>query len=157
MIRRYGWSTIGQRCIDHVPHNHWRTATIVGAIRSNPVIEGATVLLDGTLTRECFEDYVKRCLVPSLQPGEIVVMDNLLVHKGARVRELIEGAGCDLWYQPPHSPDLNPIEYLWSKVKNWLRCRSERRYDQLPFTLYEAMRRVTTAECENYFKACGYG
>ena len=109
MTRLYGWALKGFRCTDHVPCKHWQTYTLISVVRSNHVIDQATLLIDGSMTGECFTGYAKDHLVPSPQQGEIVVMDNLEAHRSPKVRELIAGAGCDLWYLPPYSPDLNPI------------------------------------------------
>lgn len=106
---------------------------------------------------DTFLNYVEQCLVPSLRPGDVVVMDNLASHKVKRVREAIESAGCDLWYLPPYSPDLNPIEKFWSKVKNWLRRVSATKFNGLSDAVADALRAVKPGECANYFEACGYG
>ena len=129
---------------------------MISAIRSNQVINDATLLIDGSMTKACFEDYVKDHLVPSLKEGEIVVMDNLQAHKNPKVRELIEAAGCDLWYLPPYSPDLNPIEHLWSKLKGGLEQIAARSWQALIAAVKRVMGRVTEAECRNYFNSCGY-
>ena len=157
MTRLYGWSGRSNRCIDYTSHGHWKTSTMINAIRSNQVIEQATFLIDGPMTRERFVGYIQNHLAPNLKPGEIVVMDNLAAHKHADVREAIEAEGCDLWYLPPYSPDLNPIEKLWSKVKNRLRHAAMRHQEQVLAAVKAAMRTVTASECCNYFKSCGYG
>lgn len=156
MTRLYGRAPIGERCIDHTPHGHWQTTTMLSAIRATGVMEGATMMFDGAMDGPTFLGYVERCLVPSLQPGDVVVMDNLASHKVAGVREAIEAAGCSLWYLPPYSPDLNPIEKLWSKVKAWLRRVEARTFTDLVQALAAALRAVIPGECANYFAACGY-
>lgn len=157
MTRLYGRAAKGERCIDHTPHGHWKTMTMLSAIRDEGVIEDATVVVDGAMDGDTFLNYVERCLVPSLRPGDVVVMDNLASHKVKGVREAIESAGCDLWYLPPYSPDLNPIEKLWSKVKSWLRRVSATTFDGLSNAVADALRAVKPDECANYFTACGYG
>lgn len=157
MTRLYGWSPVGERCMDYVPHGHWETMTILSAIRMSGVIAQATVLIDGSINGVTFEDYVENWLSPSLKPGDVVVMDNLASHKVRGVSPAIEAAGASLWYLPPYSPDLNPIEKLWSKVKAHLRRASARTVDHLCAAYAEAMRAVKPDECRNYFRSCGYG
>lgn len=157
MTRLYGRARVGERCVDHTPHGHWKTMTMLSAIRSEGVIEDATVVVDGAMDGATFLSYVEQCLVPSLRPGEVVVMDNLSSHKVKGVREAIEAAGCDLWYLPPYSPDYNPIEKLWSKVKAWLRRVSADTFDTLSDAVAAALRAVAPDECGNYFTSCGYG
>jgi transposase len=157
MTRPYGWSMKGTRCNDHTPNGHWKTMTLLSAIRSDAVIEDATVVCDGAMDGGTFLTYVEDCLVPSLRRGDVVVMDNLPAHKVSGVREAIEEAGCDLWYLPPYSPDLNPIEKLWSKVKAWLRRVEARTFDALSDAVADALRAVTPDECRNYFTSCGWG
>ena len=156
MTRLYGRAPIGERCIDRTPHGHWQTMTIVSAIRMDGVMQDATIVVDGAMNHVTFLGYVEQFLVPSLRPGEIVVMDNLASHKVKGVREAIEAAGCDLWYLPPYSPDLNPIEKLWSKVKAWLRRVSATTFASLCEAIAAALRAVATDECANYVASCGY-
>ena len=157
MTRLYGRSLVGERCVDHTPHGHWKTMTMLSAIRAEGVIEDATVVIDGAMNSETFLAYTEQFLVPSLKPGDVVIMDNLSSHKAADVREAIEAAGCDLWYLPPYSPDLNPIEKLWSKVKAWLRRVSAGTFKTLSDAVAAALRAVGADECTNYFASCGYG
>lgn len=157
MTRLYGWSPIGLRCVDRTPYGHWKTMTMLSAIRLDGVIPEATVLLDGPMNSATFLAYTQQCLAPTLRPGDIVIMDNLASHKAVGVRQAIEEVGADLWYLPPYSPDLNPIEKLWSKVKAWLRRVSARTFDTLTQAIGDALRAVQTNECRNYFKSCGYG
>ena len=157
MTRRYGRSRIGTRCNDFKPYGHWKTTTLLSAIRSRGVIRDATVIVDGPMDGPTFLAYTQQCLAPSLQAGDIVVMDNLASHKVAGVSEAIESAGCDLWYLPPYSPDLNPIEKLWSKVKAWLRRAEARCFDAIGQALTQVLSRVGPGECSNYFRSCGYG
>ena len=157
MTRLYGRSPIGARCIDRTPHGHWKTTTLLSAIRLDGVIRDATVIVDGPMNSATFLAYTEQCLTPALRPGDVVVMDNLSSHKAVGVREAIESAGADLWYLPPYSPDLNPIEKLWSKVKAWLRRVAARDFDAIGHALADVLRTVTAGECANYFKSCGYG
>jgi len=157
MTRRYGRAPGGQRCVDHAPQGHWQTMTMVSAIGDGGVLEPATVVLDGPMDGATFLVYVHQCLVPALRPGQVVGMDNLPAHKVRGVREAIEAAGCDLWYLPPYSPDPNPIEKLWSKVKAWLRRVGARTLEAVIDAVGDAMRAVADVECLHYFLSCGYG
>ncbi len=157
LTRLYGRAPIGQRCNAYTPHGHWKTTTLLSAIRLAGVIESATVIYDGPMNRPTFEAYTQHHLAPSLQPGDVVVMDNLSSHKSAAVVEAIESADATVWYLPPYSPDLNPIEKLWSKVKSWLRRVAARTFEAIGQALVDVLRTVTPNECANYFNACGYG
>jgi len=156
MTRLYGRSPVGQRCNDHTPHGHWKTTTLLSAIRLEGVIESATVIYDGPINRPTFEGYVEQYLTPSLRPGDVVVMDNLSAHKSDVVIEAIESVDATLWYLPAYSPDLNPIEKLWSKVKAWLRRVAARTFEAIGQALVDALRTVEPDECVNYFMSCGY-
>jgi transposase len=156
MTRLYGRSKIGERCNFHTPHGHWKTTTMISALRVDGVIPAATMLLDGPMNAVTFLGWVESCLAPSLRPGDIVVMDNLGAHKAAGVEEAIERAGASVWWLPPYSPDLNPIEKLWSKVKSWLRRVAAGTVDGLWRAAGDAFRAVTPGECANYFRSCGY-
>lgn len=156
LTRLYGRSPVGERCVDHTPHGHWKTTTLLSAIRVSGVIEDATVLIDGPMNAATFAGYIERCLVPALLPGDIVVMDNLAAHKVTGVAEAIESADASVWFLPPYSPDLNPIEKLWSKVKAWLRRAMARDLEAVRDGFAAALRAVTAAECVNYFRSCGY-
>ena len=137
-----------------VPHGHWKTATFVGALTIRGFI--APMVLDGPINRIAFETYVAKVLVPELSPGDVVVMDNLSSHKGPRVREMIEAAGAQLRYLPPYSPDFNPIENAFAKLKALLRKARERTMDALWSTIGTAIDLFTLQDCENYFAAAGY-
>lgn len=156
MTRLYGWAPVGERLYDSTPYGHWQSMTMLSAIRTSGVIEQASILFDGATNATVFRGYVEQCLAPALKPGDIVVMDNLTSHKVAGVREAIENVGADVWYLPPYSPDLNPIEKLWSKVKSWLRRAGERSIEGVIKVVGQALRHVTAEECLNYFKSCGY-
>lgn len=157
MTRLYGRAPIGERCNFAHAHGHWKTTTLISALRVDGVIEPATQLIDGPMNAATFVGYVERCLAPSLRAGDVVVMDNLGAHKAAGVVEAIEAAGASVWFLPAYSPDLNPIEKLWSKIKSWLRRAMADTLDGLVEATAEAFARVTPEECTNYFRACGYG
>jgi len=156
MTRLYGRAPIGRRCNFFNAHGHWKTTTMISAIRRDSVIEEATLLLDGPMNSATFLGYIERCLAPALRPGEIVVMDNLSSHKASGVEEAIERAGASVWWLPPYSPDLNPIEKLWSKIKSGLRRAAAGTLAGLTDAAGEAFKAVTAKECANYFEACGY-
>jgi len=157
MTRLYGRAPVGERCVDHTPHGHWKTMTMLSAIRLDGVMRDATVVVDGAMNSETFLAYTEQFLVPALRPEDVVIMDNLSSHKAKGIREAIQAAGCDLWYLPAYSPDLNPIEKLWSKVKAWLRRVSAGTFDALSDAIADALRAVDPAECLRYFNSCGYG
>jgi transposase len=157
MTRLYGRAPVGRRCLFWAPHGHWRTTTMVSAVRVGGVIRRATVLLDGPMNAATFEGYVRLCLAPALEPGDVVVMDNLGAHKAAGVEEAIGAAGASLWYLPAYSPDLSPIEKMWSKVKSSLRRAAATTFATLVDAAGDAFAAVTSAECRAYFRSCGYG
>lgn len=156
MTRLYGRAPLGTRCRFHTPHGHWKTSTMLSAIRASGVVRQATLLLDGPMNALVFRGYVEQMLAPTLSPGDIVVMDNLAAHKVTGVAEAIDAAGADLWYLPAYSPDLNPIERAWSKVKTWLRRVAAGSTDALTHAVADALRAVTPEECGNYIRGCGY-
>ena len=156
MTRLFGRSRIGQRCNFYSAHGHWKTTTMISALRVESVIKGATMLLDGPMNAATFLGWVERCLAPSLKYGDVVVMDNLGSHKAVGVEEAIERVGASVWYLPPYSPDLNPIEKLWSKIKSRLRRAAADTLDGLTLAAGEAFRAVDADECTNYFTSCGY-
>ena len=156
MTRLYGRAPIGQRCYFATPHGHWKTTTMLSAIRSTGVIQEASIVFDGPTDAIVFRSYVEQCLAPSLTPGDIVVMDNLASHKVAGIRETIDEVGASVWYLPPYSPDFNPIEKLWSKVKTWLRRIAARTVHGLIQAVGGALRAVDSNECRAYFRSCGY-
>ena len=137
-----------------VPHGHWKTTTFVAGLRSDGLI--APFVLDGPINREAFEAYVEQVLAPELHAGDIVVMDNLSSHKGPRVEEMIQTKGVRLLFLPPYSPDFNPIEKVFSKLKALLRKAAERTVEGLWTTIGKLLDAFTPAECANYFAAAGY-
>jgi transposase len=154
MARRYGRAPRGERLRAAVPHGHWKTTTFVAGLRLDGVV--APLVLDGPINAAAFEAYVEQFLAPTLQPGDIVVMDNLSSHKGPKVRALIEAVGAKLLYLPPYSPDFNPIENAFSKLKALLRRAAERSVEALHKTIIRLARLFTPKECANFFAACGY-
>lgn len=154
MLRTYGRSVHGQRCVGLAPGGHWKTVTGVAAIRLDGLTAAASMAhaMDG----DSFLVYVSEALVPVLRTGDVVVMDNLPGHKLARVRELIEAAGAKLLYLPPYSPDFNPIEMIWSKVKRLLRSIAARTIDTLGAAFETAFALVTPSDIQNCFEHCGY-
>ena len=154
MARLRGRAPKGERLRMGIPHGHWKTTTLVAGLRLDGI--AAPFVLDGPINRDAFETYVARVLVPELRPGDIVVMDNLSSHKGPRVRELIEAAGARLLYLPPYSPDLNPIEKAFSKLKALLRKAAERTVTGLWDAIGRLIDDFSSQECANYFTAAGY-
>ncbi|RAI45325.1 IS630 family transposase [Rhodoplanes roseus] len=154
MARRYGRAPRGERLRVGIPHGHWKTTTFVAGLTCRGMI--APFVLDGAINREAFETYVEHVLVPALAPGDIVIMDNLSSHKGPAVRAMIEAAGASLLYLPPYSPDFNPIENAFSKLKAHLRKAAERTVEGLWAAIGGLVRTFTPTECANYFAAAGY-
>lgn len=154
MARRYGRCPRGERLRIGLPYGHWKTTTFVAGLRLTGI--AAPFVLDGPINRIAFETYVEKVLVPELKRGDIVIMDNLSSHKGPKVRELIETAGAELRFLPPYSPDFNPIENAFSKIKALLRKAAERTVDGLWSAIGRIIDMVTQNECRNYFNAAGY-
>lgn len=156
MTRLYGRSQGGDRCRDSTSGGHWKTVTMLTAIRREGVVQEATVTCRGAITGELFLAWVQQALVPCLRPGDVVVMDNLNAHKTPGVEEAIEAAGASVWYLPTYSPDYNPIEKLWSKVKSHLRRVAAGTVEALGEAVAQVLAGVTAEECGNYFTSCGY-
>lgn len=154
MTRLYGWGPTDRRVIDAVPHGHWKTTTFVVALRLTGLI--APLVVDGALNGELFVKYVRQELAPRLRPGDILVMDNLQTHKTAGVVEAVAQREARVLYLPPYSPDLNPIEMAFAKVKNELRRRQLRTIDELWDAFGESLDWVMPAEAHNYFAHAGY-
>jgi transposase len=154
MARLYGRSKHGQRVIGRVPWGHWKTVTFVAGLRQDAIT--APFVIDCAMNAAIFVEYIRQCLVPTLEPGDIVVMDNLPAHKVEDVREIIEAAGAKLRYLPPYSPDLNPIEQSFAKVKALLRKAQERTVPALYERIGKVIDLVSSAECRNYFRNSGY-
>ena len=154
MARLRGRSLRGQRCRASVPHGHWKTTTFTAGLRLNALT--APLVLDGPMDGECFRAYVEQVLAPSLNPGDVVVMDNLPAHRVSGVKAAIECAGATLLYLPPYSPDFNPIEQAFSKLKAHLRKAAARTVDDLWAATTEVLKTFTATECMNYFVNSGY-
>ena len=154
MTRTRGRAAAGERLIASVPHGHWKTTTLVAALRTDGLT--APVVFDGPLNGELFRAYLEQALVPTLRPGDIVVMDNLSAHKVTGVAEAIQRAGCLHAYLPAYSPDFNPIENVFSKFKALLRSADARTVPGLWRAVGDCMESFAPDECRNYFRHCGY-
>jgi transposase len=154
MARTHGRAPRGERLRAAIPHGHWKTTTFVAGLRNTGMV--APMVLDGPVNGELFQTYVDQVLVPELRPGDVVVMDNLGSHKSAGVRRAIEAAGATLLYLPPYSPDFNPIEKAFAKLKAALRKAAERSLEGLWRSIGRIVPTFTPAECANYFAAAGY-
>ena len=151
----YAWSRRGERAFGSAPRNWGKNVTLLASITAGGV--GPCLAVEGPTTRGVFEAYLERVLAPSLKPGQIVVLDNLSAHKGGRVRELVEAAGCELLYLPPYSPDLNPIERAFAKVKGLLRKAEARTRGALVEAMGRALDAVSGRDARGFFGHCGYG
>ena len=154
MARLRGRAPRGQRCRAPIPHGHWKTTTFTGALRLSGLT--APMVLDGPMNREAFLTYIEQVLAPTLRPGDLVVMDNLPAHRCAGVRTAVEATGARLRYLPPYSPDFNPIENAFAKLKALLRKVAARTIDELWDAIAELLPNFTPQECANYFTAAGY-
>jgi transposase len=154
MTRLRGRAPRGVRVPGATPHGHWKVTTILGAIRRSGTMTVMTI--DSPTDSDVFRAYVERVLVPSLRPGDVVVMDNLSAHKAPGIAERIDDAGGELIYLPPYSPDLNPIEPCWSKVKEFLRAAKARTQALLEHVIGKALDTVTAADARGWFRHCGY-
>ena len=149
-----GWAPRGERLIAKVPHGHWRTSTFIAALRCDRI--EAPWILDGPVNAEAFKTYVEKVLTPTLKPGDLVIMDNLASHKGKAVRQAIRAAGAKLIFLPKYSPDLNPIEQVFAKLKQLLRNAAARTIETLTAAVGELLGAFTATECANYFANSGY-
>lgn len=154
MTRLRGRAKKGQRLIDDAPYGHWCTTTMISSIRHDG--STACMAIDGATTSDVFREYVRHVLLPTLQPGDIVVLDNLSAHQDAEALGLIRSVGAEVRFLPPYSPDLNPIEKMWSKVKEFLRDAKSRTQEALFNAIADALETVTSQDAEGWFKACGY-
>lgn len=154
MTRRYGRAPRGQRLVAAVPHGHWKTSTFVAGLRRTGLT--APLVVDGAINGDIFRAYVEQVLAPALKRGDIVILDNLSSHKVAGVRQAIEATGATLVYLPPYSPDLNPIEHAFAKLKALLRKLAARTVTSLWAALGDLLDRFTPQECANYFASAGY-
>jgi len=154
MTRLRGRSHAGERCNARVPCGHWQTLTMLSSIR----LDGSTecIVIDGAMDSAMFSEYIAQMLCPTLRPNDIVIMDNLSPHKNPKVAEHIKKCGAELVYLPPYSPDLNPIENMWSKVKQVLRGMEAQTYDALEAGIAQALDLVCASDAQGWFKNCGY-
>jgi transposase len=154
MTRLYGRCQRGERLVSYVPFGHWKTTTFIGALRQDQIT--APCVFDGPMTGETFRAWVEQFLAPTLRPGDIVVMDNLSSHKVAGVKAAIEKVGASLRYLPPYSPDLNPIEQFFAKLKSLLRKAAARTLETLIEAIAHALAKFEPAECANFLRNSGY-
>jgi len=154
MTRLRGRAPIGQRLLAKIPFGHWKTTTLIAALDSNGV--RCSTVVDGAVNGDVFEAFVKQVLLPQLTPGDIVILDNLSSHRRASTQTLIESAGAQLLFLPPYSPDLNPIELVFSKIKQLLRSVACRTREALWQTMQSVLDQVTTSDAANCFRHCGY-
>jgi len=154
LLRRYARSRRGTRVSDHTPCSHWQTHTVVAALR--PTELTATAVFDGPIDNDTFRAYIEQVLVPTLRPGDVVVLDNLAAHKQPAVRLAIEQAGALLRFLPPYSPDFNPIELAFAKLKAFLRAARPRTFDDVCALIATALGRFMPDECAHYVRHCGY-
>ena len=154
LLRRYGRSPRGERLRDHTPCGHWQTHTVVAGLRLDGLT--APAVFNGPIDNVSFLAYVEQVLVPALRAGDVVVLDNLAVHKQPAVRAAIEAAGAHLRFLPPYSPDFNPIEQAFAKLKAFLRAARPRTFDQVNALVAAALTLFTPQECANYVRNCGY-
>jgi transposase len=155
MARRYGRSPCGARLVAAVPQGHWQTTTFIAGLKQSGIV--APLVLAGPITGPAFRAYVEQFLAPALAPGDVVVLDNLPAHQGDGVREAIAAAGASLLYLPPYSPDLNPIEQLFAKLKALLRKAAARTKHELWQAIGRLLATVSPAECARYLHHCDYG
>lgn len=153
MTRTHGRAAPGTRVVDYVPAGHWCSTTLIGALR----LDGTTapMVIEGATDTDVFTAYVRQVLAPTLRPGDIVVLDNLSPHKAPAVAAAIRAAGATLWFLPPYSPDLNPIEKMWSKVKAFLKKVKARTADTLYDAIKNALTQVTADDACGWFRECG--
>jgi putative transposase len=154
MTRLCGWAERGRRLVDKIPHGHWKTTTFLAALRNDRI--DAPCLFDGPINGERFLAYVEQELVPTLKPGDIVVLDNLGSHKSTQVRRAIRATGARLIFLPKYSPDLNPIEQAFAKLKSALRKAKARTVDAIRAAIGEILKSFTPQECANYLANAGY-
>lgn len=154
MTRLFGRAPRGQRLVESVPEAHWESTTLISAIRTDGVV--AALEFQGATDEMAFRTYIEQVLIPALRPGDIVVMDNLAAHKVPAVARALRQAGAGVWYLPPYSPDFNPIEKIWAKVKALLRKAKARTTEALWEAIAQALEAVTAEDCRGCFEFCGY-
>ena len=154
MTRLRGWAPRGNRLLGKVPHGHWRTMTFLAALRCNRI--DAPCVIDGPINGDSFRAYVEQLLLPTLRPGDIVIIDNLGSHKAKAIRRALRAVGAKLFFLPPYSPDLNPIEQVFAKLKTLLRKAAERTVEATWKRIGSLLQHFTPQECANYFRNAGY-
>lgn len=154
MVRLCGRSARGEPCIGATPHGHWRNNTFIAGLRSDRIV--APMLLPGAMDGDAFELWVEKMLAPTLNEGDIVICDNLSIHKNAAARAVIEARGAELRFLPAYCPDFNPIEMLFAKIKALVRSAAARCFDTLCTAIGKALEAVTDTECSNYLTHAGY-
>ena len=154
MTRLRGWAPRGDRLLGKVPHGHWRTLTFLAALRCDRI--DAPCVIDGPINGESFRAYIEQILLPTLRPGDIVIIDNLGSHKAKAVRRALRAVGAKLFFLPPYSPDLNPIEQVFAKLKTLLRKAAERTVEATWRRIGTLLQHFTPQECANYFRNAGY-
>jgi len=154
LARIYGWSSRGQRCRSAIPHGHWHSSTFLAALRHDQLV--APFLVDGPVDAEIFLVYLEQVLLPCLQPGDVLILDNLATHKVHGVQQLLHAKAVELRYLPPYSPDLNPIEPAFSKLKAYLRKRAARTLEQLVAAVGSSLPTFSAADCAGFFRHAHY-
>ena len=154
MARLRGRCPVGERLVEKVPHGHWKTTTLIAALDRRGM--RCSMAVDGAVNRGVFEAFVEQVLAPTLTPGDVVILDNLSSHKGARARELIERRGATLLFLPPYSPDLNPIELAFAKLKQLLRSAGHRTMTALWTDMQRMLDRIAPSDAANFVRHCGY-
>jgi transposase len=154
MTRMYGRALKGERLVDHPPHGHWQNTSVISAMRLDCVV--ASMALNGAMDRPAFDAFVQQLLAPNLRNDDIVVMDNLAAHHSDDAIKAIKAAGATPWFLPPYSPDFNPIEQMWAKVKQSVRRTVARDFEGLMTALGQALDAVTADDCHGFFTGCGY-
>jgi transposase len=154
MTRLRGRAPVGQRLVDKTPHGHWKTTSLIAALGVSGTC--CSTVVDGAVNRDVFEAFVERVLAPELKPGDVVILDNLSSHKGQKIRRLIESRGACVEFLPPYSPDLNPIEMVFAKVKQLLRSLGCRTREALWTAMQSVLDAVTPSDALNCFRHCGY-
>ena len=154
MTRMYGRAPRNERLVDHPPHGHWQNTSVISAMRMEGPV--ASMALEGAMDRIAFDAYARQFLAPNLRPNDIVVMDNLAAHYSSDALQAIEAAGATPWFLPPYSPDFNPIEQMWSKLKQCVRRIAARDFEGLMTALGQALDSITAADCRGFFTGCGY-
>lgn len=155
MPRLRGRAKGGERCVDDIPHGHWCTTTMISSVR----LDGSTacMAIDGATDADMFRGYVRHVLIRTLRVGDIVVLDNLSAHRDKKALALISAAGAEVWFLPPYSPDFNPIEKMWAKIKEFLRSARARTQEALVNTIGDALDTITANDAMGWFQSCGYG